>query len=179
MLNAKAIIDDDPYTMELPLCDDSGMVSDEQVPGTDFSYLARHRHLQGMTKRGQEYLKAHPEIGEKSWTCTGHAHLAGEHIRCTSPAHQSLPSTMSSPIFVGSHSPESLPYSDPNIHRCSECFQELFEADRGYGSTALACPTHDFNRQIITVPKWLEDEVRWHPTVALRYVAFVVDNMPV
>lgn len=84
---------------------------------------------------------------------------------------------MTSGVQVGS-SP-SFPSYDSNVHRCSECFKELFEADRGYGSTALACEIHGFDRQIITVPKWLEDAIRWHPTDALRYVAFVIDNLPV
>jgi hypothetical protein len=81
----------DDYTMALQLCDESGLVSDEQVDedGAPFphSYLQRHVHLQGLTQGGREFLKAHPECGEKSWPCTGHAHLAGQHIRCTSPSH--------------------------------------------------------------------------------------------
>lgn len=43
--------------------------------------------------------------------------------------------------------------SAPSVYRCSECRRELYKADRGYGSTALACPVHGFDRQIITEPK--------------------------
>lgn len=177
MPSATGTIKDDPYTMSMQLCDDDGMVSHEQVDEDSvplgLTYLARHVYLQGLTDRGREYLKAHPEIEEKPWHCTGHAHLAGHHIRCTSPAHQG---TVQTPM-VGTLIGPSFPSYDPNVHRCSECFAELYEADRGYGSTALACQNHGFDRQIVTVPKWVEDAVRWHPTMALRYVAFVVDNM--
>lgn len=45
------------FTMELALCDDDGIVRS------------------GRLHQGTDY------------TCTGGAHFAGEHIRCTSPAH--------------------------------------------------------------------------------------------
>lgn len=45
------------YTMELKLCDNDGIVRS------------------GAMHRGTDY------------ECAGHAHYAGEHIRCTSPAH--------------------------------------------------------------------------------------------
>lgn len=79
------------YTMELRLCDDAGMVSDTPVepgsPGTrispDLTYLKLHNNLAARNRN--------PDA-RKPWTgppfvCTGSAHLAGEHIRCTSPAH--------------------------------------------------------------------------------------------
>lgn len=47
----------DPYTAEARLCDDDGVVR------------------QGAMHHGTDYA------------CTAHAHLAGDHIRCTSPAH--------------------------------------------------------------------------------------------
>lgn len=34
------------------------------------------------------------------------------------------------------------PFPERLGHWCSECFAELYEADRGYGSTAWACPIH-------------------------------------
>lgn len=90
----------DTYTIEMRMCDDSGMVSHEYVESKDRSadesfksgetYLDRHIRLMKMTKQGREYLKAHPDIGEKPWGCTGRAHYAGEYIRCTSPAHQKI-----------------------------------------------------------------------------------------
>ena len=55
-------------------------------------------------------------------------------------------------------------------HRCSECYALLVEKDRGYGSTALACPTHGFDRQILTLPKWVDDEIIRRPELAHRYI---------
>jgi hypothetical protein len=48
---------DDPYTMSAKLCDDDGIVRG------------------GSRHDGRDY------------PCTGHAHFAGEHLYCTSPAH--------------------------------------------------------------------------------------------
>lgn len=52
---------DDPFTMEVSLCGDDGIVRG------------------GAMHHGVDY------------PCTGHAHFAGEHIRCTSPAHSDVP----------------------------------------------------------------------------------------
>lgn len=83
---------DDPYDMDLRLCDDAGLVSFEEVKdditSVSMSYMDRHLHLQGMTQRGREFLKAHPNLGDEPFYCTGHAHLAGLHIHCTSPWHE-------------------------------------------------------------------------------------------
>lgn len=49
--------DEDPYTMAAALCHDDGIVRG------------------GAMHHGTDY------------PCTGHAHFAGEHIRCTSPGH--------------------------------------------------------------------------------------------
>jgi hypothetical protein len=70
---------DDPYTLDLRLCDDDGMVSEEAIPETCLDYLLQINNL-----------RAHSGFApaEEPFVCTGHAHLAGEHIRCTSPAHQ-------------------------------------------------------------------------------------------
>lgn len=73
----------DPYTMEFRLCDDSGLVSYEKTPPNLFA--------PGLTYIGQmNNLKSY--TGEAPYTgapfgCTGHAHLAVNHIRCTSPIH--------------------------------------------------------------------------------------------
>lgn len=61
-------LDVDPYTMELELCRDDGIV--------DLAMLNRFRRRDGLV-----------EIDE-AFPCTGHAHLASEHIRCISPSHQ-------------------------------------------------------------------------------------------
>lgn len=86
----------DPFTMDLRLCDDGGLVSHEPIdepPGPrgkslDGSYLARLNRLRNLsrTARGDK-----PEFVTEPFTCTGDAHLAGEHFRCTSPAHKSTP----------------------------------------------------------------------------------------
>lgn len=85
---------DDPYTMEMRLCDDEGMVSDAPivedilVATSDRSYLERLNRLRNMTRavRGDK-----PAFIEKPFRCTGDAHLIAEHIRCTSPAHTTAP----------------------------------------------------------------------------------------
>lgn len=82
---------DDPYTMEMRLCDDDGMVSDAPIvedilmATSDRSYLERLNRLINMGRgaRGDK-----PRFIEKPFACTGDAHLIAEHIRCTSPAHQ-------------------------------------------------------------------------------------------
>lgn len=80
----------DRYTMDARLCDDAGMISDEHVtlgaPGATFDPELTYRRL-------LNNLRAHtglapytgPPIG-----CTGSAHLAGEHIRCTNPRHTTM-----------------------------------------------------------------------------------------
>lgn len=78
----------DPYTMEVRLCDDEGLVSNERVapgsPGTildpELTYLKLLNNLRG--HGGHEPFDGSP------FPCTGSAHLAGQHIRCTSPAHR-------------------------------------------------------------------------------------------
>lgn len=64
-------IPDDPYTEEDRLCDDDGMVAGGYV-----ERLNRWRVVGGLE----------PYDGP-AFPCTGDAHLVGEHIRCTSPAH--------------------------------------------------------------------------------------------
>lgn len=75
----------DSYTVEMRLCDDAGMVSHELREGHKTgaiiqSYLDFLNNLRFMT--GVERYEGKP------FHCTGSAHLAGEHIRCTSPAHE-------------------------------------------------------------------------------------------
>jgi hypothetical protein len=67
----------DPYTSEQRLCDDGGMVSAEPTDRV-LTYLDRLNDLRALTGL--------PRVTE-GFACTGSAHLAGEHIRCTSPAH--------------------------------------------------------------------------------------------
>lgn len=61
----------DPFTLGMRLCDNDGMVA-----GTFIDELNRLRAL----------TRLEPWTGDP-FVCTGDAHLAGEHIRCTSPAH--------------------------------------------------------------------------------------------
>ena len=39
--------------------------------------------------------------------------------------------------------------TNPTTKRCSRCDAKLYVADRGFGSTAWACPKHGFDRQIV------------------------------
>lgn len=79
----------DPYTMELRLCDAGGVVSHEPPmdgPGqhtSHVSYLDRLNYLRLLTHYPDSY-----ERETEPFACTGSAHLAGHHIRCTSPAHE-------------------------------------------------------------------------------------------
>ena len=77
----------DPYTAEVRLCDDAGMVSDERVtpgaPGTILDPELTYRKLLN-NLRGHTGLT--PYTGEP-FACTGSAHLAREHFRCTNPIH--------------------------------------------------------------------------------------------
>lgn len=68
----------DPFTMWDRLCDDDGMVTAK--------YLDHINHLRELTNtlRGDEHCKPVTE----AFVCTGHAHLAGEHIRCSTPIHK-------------------------------------------------------------------------------------------
>lgn len=82
----------DNYTMEARLCDDDGLVSAKPVSdrkalepeGT--SYLDRINNWRWRMAqwRGEERF----EPVKIPFVCTGNAHLIGEHIRCTSPAHK-------------------------------------------------------------------------------------------
>ncbi len=74
----------DPYTMEARLCDDAGMVSDVPVEpdnpfDSELTYLKQLNNLRGHTGL--------PPYDGEPFRCTGSAHLAREHIRCTSLAH--------------------------------------------------------------------------------------------
>lgn len=75
------------FTAEVRLCDDDGMVSDAPVmaasPGTILDPELTYRKLLN-NLRGHTGL---PAYTGPPFTCTGDAHLAGEHFRCTSPIH--------------------------------------------------------------------------------------------
>lgn len=81
----------DPYTMEARLCDDDGMVSDVRVPlgqpGTALDPELTYRRLLDNLRA----VRGLPRYTGPAFGCTGSAHLAAEHIRCTSPAHQPKP----------------------------------------------------------------------------------------
>lgn len=68
------------FTSEHRLCDDEGMVSAEPHAGPfEGTYLDFLNHLRGMS--------GHALYEGEAFACTGSAHLAWEHIRCTGPAH--------------------------------------------------------------------------------------------
>lgn len=96
----------DPYTCKVRLCDDEGKVSDTPVepgsPGasfspTDLTYIKLHNNLRARNSNPDTRKPV-----EGGWQCTGHAHLAGEHIRCTSPAHAPKPATASAGAVLAS-----------------------------------------------------------------------------
>lgn len=77
----------DPYTMDARLCDDAGMVSDERVPrgepGTALDPELTYRRLLDNLRA----VGGLPRYTGPAFQCTGSAHLAGEHFRCTNPIH--------------------------------------------------------------------------------------------
>lgn len=84
-------MNDDPYTLEMQLCDSTGMVSNERradwKPGQSETYLQLMNNLSRMTKLARD-PEVPPTPVTQPFQCTGSAHLIGEHIRCTSPAHR-------------------------------------------------------------------------------------------
>jgi hypothetical protein len=84
----------DPYTMEVRLCDDTGLVSNERVepdsPGTAFDPDLTYLKLLNNLRAHNANLDARKPYDGEPFVCTGSAHLAGQHIRCTSPAHTRL-----------------------------------------------------------------------------------------
>lgn len=74
---------DDPYTLERRLCDDRGWVSrvftdPPNAFDSTLTYLQQLNNLRAHTGLEPVY---------EEFMCTGSAHLANEHIRCTSPVH--------------------------------------------------------------------------------------------
>lgn len=66
--------------MDAVLCDSDGMVSTRRHPKFDGSFLHFLNHLRR--------LSGHAPYEGAPFPCTGSAHLAHEHIRCTSSAHR-------------------------------------------------------------------------------------------
>lgn len=86
-LNAYA----DPYTMDARLCDNNGIISDQPVePGSPGTTLAPQLTYRTLLNNLRRHTGLDPYTGEP-FPCTGSAHLAREHIRCTSPAHTEAP----------------------------------------------------------------------------------------
>lgn len=77
--------DERPYTMQIRMCDDDGMVSDEPAP----PYPLNLTWLQ-MFNNMRRYLDLRSEEVTEPFHCTGSAHLGGQHILCTSPAHERI-----------------------------------------------------------------------------------------
>lgn len=77
---------DDAYTTRARLCDDEGLVSHELVPERQAIHpgLTYYMMLNNLRARSSPPL---PPFDGEPFVCTGSAHLAGEHICCTSPAH--------------------------------------------------------------------------------------------
>lgn len=84
------MLPDDPYTLHMRLCDDDGQVSHNPVDEFGMrvvvagqTFLDRLNNLRSLTAPVGEHRPI-----TTPFVCTGHAHLAGEHIKCTSPAHE-------------------------------------------------------------------------------------------
>jgi hypothetical protein len=69
---------EDPYTTHMQLCGPDGMVAGEYM-----ELLNRLRQWNSDPDKRKPYNGA-------PFPCTGSAHLAGQHIRCTSSAHTEL-----------------------------------------------------------------------------------------
>ena len=79
----------EPFTMATRMCDDDGMVS--ETVASDMQGLANQelRRLTYLDKVNN--MRRHTGLRTvEPFACTGSAHLAGEHILCTSPAHKQL-----------------------------------------------------------------------------------------
>lgn len=79
---AQQVVPADPFTLQRRLCDDEGIVSEVRAGANvfgDLTYLSQINNLRAHTG----LLPVH-----EPFACTGSAHLAGEHILCTSPAHE-------------------------------------------------------------------------------------------
>jgi hypothetical protein len=73
-----------PFTMTQRMCDDDGMVSntycDPPIPNMNLTYLQIHNNM-------RRHHDPRGGIITEPFACTGSAHMSGEHILCTSPAH--------------------------------------------------------------------------------------------
>lgn len=79
----------DPYTLELRLCDNNGIVSNKlhdppSLFNPGLTYLGMMNNLVKYTCAIQDNKY---ETITEPFTCTGYAHLIGHHIRCISLAH--------------------------------------------------------------------------------------------
>jgi len=82
---------DDPYTMNLLMCNHRGVVNNDWCDdNASITYLDRLNNL-----RATDDL--HAVI--TPFPCSGHAHLAGHHILCTSPAHARIPISANTDIM--------------------------------------------------------------------------------
>lgn len=74
--------------IEVRLCDDAGMVSDERVqPGSHGTILDPDLTYRKLINNLRAHTGLPPYVGPP-FPCTGSAHLAREVFRCTGPAHQ-------------------------------------------------------------------------------------------
>lgn len=77
----------DPFTMIIRMCDDDGMVFDTTVaPGAPGATLDPGLTYPKMFNNLRRHGGLEPYAGQPL-RCTGSAHLASEHIRCTNPIH--------------------------------------------------------------------------------------------
>lgn len=137
----------DPYTMDARLCDDAGMVSDQPVdPGNLGSNLDSQLTYRKQLNNLRAQTGLPPYTGE-AFSCTGSAHLARQHIRCTSPAHRRY--------FV-----EQSTWAVATIHRDSPLWEVA--AERGRQNVKWGEQNH---------PDGTGPEIAWAFTGPAAYVA--------
>lgn len=87
----------DAVTVELRLCDDDGMVSEEIAPdGAPESYIGRLNRLK------RDFASNWPETryeGEP-FSCSGSQTFPGVIVRCSNPSHRPVAAFVSVPISV-------------------------------------------------------------------------------
>lgn len=73
------------FTMYGQLCDENGLISDEYAPASTMA-LGQHVTYRQVLNNLRAATSLPPYTGP-ALTCTGSAHLAGQHIKCTNPLH--------------------------------------------------------------------------------------------
>lgn len=83
------------------------------------------------------------------------------------------------PITTGVQQGPPTPRTAPKtVERCDRCFAKLYLAERGNGSTSMACPNHGFQRMILTIPLDIEHYASLHPETVAAYAKWLGRGAP-